>query len=192
MAARLADLAVACWGHLSLGDILPLLRFADPGGEPAHPGGSAETVHRLFTEVLERLLEGHRAESAPPRRAAARPDRPLPELIDELFAGLDERQRAIARDRLYAVASRATLDELAQRFSVTRERIRQIERDLRDHVEAVADRPEAAPLDRPPVLAARPARLGRTGRRPRRGGAVAPHRAAPRWASPPGGSCAPC
>ncbi|MBX6386724.1 MAG: hypothetical protein IRZ07_27730, partial [Microbispora sp.] len=84
----------------------------------------------------------------------AQPDRPLPEIIDEIFARLDDRQRAIARDRLYfdtsqhpGQAQRATLDELAQRFSVTRERIRQIERDLRDHVMDWLGSPAAAPLN---------------------------------------------
>jgi len=94
--------------------------------------------------VLERLLEPVTEESVI-RMRPSRPDRPLPELIDEVFASLDERQRAIARDRLYA-SQRATLDDLAQRFSVTRERIRQIERDLRDHVEAWLAKEDAAPL----------------------------------------------
>ncbi|MFI6884743.1 sigma factor-like helix-turn-helix DNA-binding protein [Streptosporangium canum] len=145
VAGRLADLALACWGHLMLGDILPLLRFADPAESVRTPEGlGREVVHKLFTGVLERLLEPVTEESVAPVRPS-RPDRPLPELIDEVFATLDERQRAIARDRLYA-SQRATLDDLAQRFSVTRERIRQIERDLRDHVEAWLASEDAAPL----------------------------------------------
>ena len=36
VAACLADLSMACWGHLVLGDILPLFRFTDP----AHAGHS--------------------------------------------------------------------------------------------------------------------------------------------------------
>ncbi|MET9068473.1 sigma factor-like helix-turn-helix DNA-binding protein [Streptosporangium sandarakinum] len=146
VAGRLADLALACWGHLTLGDVLPLLRFADPAASVRMSEGlGREAVHRLFTEVLERLLEPVTPESVAARTRPARPDRPLPELIDEVFADLDERQRAIARDRLYA-SQRATLDDLAQRFSVTRERIRQIERDLRDHVEAWLADEGAAPL----------------------------------------------
>ncbi|MEU6742365.1 sigma factor-like helix-turn-helix DNA-binding protein [Streptosporangium sandarakinum] len=146
VAGRLADLALTCWGHLTLGDVLPLLRFADPAASVRMSEGlGREAVHRLFTEVLERLLEPVTPESVAARTRPARPDRPLPELIDEVFADLDERQRAIARDRLYA-SQRATLDDLAQRFSVTRERIRQIERDLRDHVEAWLAGEGAAPL----------------------------------------------
>ncbi|WP_188192492.1 sigma factor-like helix-turn-helix DNA-binding protein [Nonomuraea sp. SYSU D8015] len=142
VAGHLADLAVACWGHLQLGDILPLLRFSDPAEAERTPESlGKDVVQKLFTGVFERLLEP--APEALP--APSRPDRPLPEVIDELFAALDDRQRAIARDRLYA-AQRATLDELAQRFSVTRERIRQIERDLRDHVEAWLAAPGAAAL----------------------------------------------
>ncbi|GAA3442156.1 sigma factor-like helix-turn-helix DNA-binding protein [Planomonospora venezuelensis] len=145
VAGRLADLALACWGHLVLGDVLPLLRFADPAASASTPEAlGREAVHRLFTGVLERLLEPVAEDGAAPARSS-RPDRPLPELIDEVFTSLDDRQRAIARDRLYA-SQRVTLDELAQRFSVTRERIRQIERDLRDHVEAWLAGPEAAPL----------------------------------------------
>ncbi|MFI7617971.1 sigma factor-like helix-turn-helix DNA-binding protein [Nonomuraea terrae] len=142
VAGRLADLAVACWGHLMLGDILPLLRFSDPAEAERTPEMlGKDVVQKLFTGVFERLLEP--VPDAVP--APVRADRPLPELIDELFAALDDRQRAIARDRLYA-EQRATLDELAQRFSVTRERIRQIERDLRDHIEAWLGKPEVAPL----------------------------------------------
>jgi hypothetical protein len=144
VAARLADLAMACWGHLVLGDILPLVRFTDPAEAVRTPENlGKDVVHKLFTGVLERLLDPSGERTAPP--APRRPERPLPELVNEVFAGLDERQRTIARDRLYA-AQRATLDELAQRFSVTRERIRQIERDLRDHIEAWLARPETAPL----------------------------------------------
>ncbi|WP_084957409.1 sigma factor-like helix-turn-helix DNA-binding protein [Thermoactinospora rubra] len=143
VAGHLADLAVACWGHLALGDILPLLRLSDPAESERTPESlGKDVVEKLFLGVFERLLEP--ADQAAQVRAA-HPERPLPELIDLLFVDLDERQRAIARDRLYA-AQRATLDELAQRFNVTRERIRQIERDLRDHVEAWLAGPEAAPL----------------------------------------------
>ncbi|MFD0889210.1 sigma factor-like helix-turn-helix DNA-binding protein, partial [Streptosporangium algeriense] len=145
VAGRLADLALTCWGHLMLGDVLPLLRFADPASSVRTPESlGREVVHRMFTGVIERLLEPVTEESVGQARPT-RPDRPLPELIDEVFATLDERQRAIARDRLYA-SQRATLDDLAQRFSVTRERIRQIERDLRDHVEAWLTSEGAAPL----------------------------------------------
>ncbi|HLU73655.1 MAG TPA: sigma factor-like helix-turn-helix DNA-binding protein [Nonomuraea sp.] len=141
VASRLADLAVAFWGHLVLGDIMPLLRFSDPAEAERTPETlGKDVVEKLFTGVFDRLLEPASATAVP-----AQQDRPLPEVIDGLFATLDERQRAIARDRLYA-GDRATLDELAQRFSVTRERIRQIERDLREHVEAWLGGPEAAPL----------------------------------------------
>lgn len=145
VAGRLTDLALACWGHLILGDILPLLRFADPASSVRTPEAlDRETVHKLFTGVLERLLEPV-TEGSVSQVRTPRPERPLPELINEVFATLDERQRAIARDRLYA-SQRATLDDLAQRFSITRERIRQIERDLRDHVDAWLAKDDAAPL----------------------------------------------
>ncbi|MFC0865788.1 sigma factor-like helix-turn-helix DNA-binding protein [Sphaerimonospora cavernae] len=158
VASRLADLTTACWAHLMLGDILPLLRFTDPQ-ESLQAPGPRESVHRLFTEVIDKLLATEPAEEAAAAGAPippALPERPLPEVIDEIFTGLDERQLAIARDRLYfdsyqppgqAAHHRATLDELAQRFSVTRERIRQIERDLRDHVMEWLNRPGAAPLN---------------------------------------------
>ncbi|NUW35260.1 hypothetical protein HTZ77_28065 [Nonomuraea sp. SMC257] len=142
VAGHLADLAVACWGHLILGDILPLLRFSDPAEAERTPEMlGKDVVQKLFGGVFERLLEPVADAPATP----ARRDKPLPDLIDGLFRSLDDRQRAIARDRLYA-AQRVTLDELAQRFSVTRERIRQIERDLRDHVEAWLGGPDAVPL----------------------------------------------
>jgi hypothetical protein len=142
VAGHLAGLAVACWGHLLLGDILPLLRFSDPAESERTPEMlGRDVVQKLFSGVFERLLEPASDVSAAP----ARQDKPLPDLIDGVFAALDDRQRAIARDRLYAV-QRATLDELAQRFSVTRERIRQIERDLRDHVESWLGGPEAVAL----------------------------------------------
>jgi hypothetical protein len=142
VAGRLADLSVAHWGHLLLGDILPLLRFSDPAEAERTPEMlGKDVVQKLYSGVFDRLLEPASAAVPTP----ARPDRPLPEVIDAVFAALDERQRAIARDRLYAV-NRVTLDELAQRFSVTRERIRQIERDLRDHIEAWLGGPEAVAL----------------------------------------------
>ncbi|MEU0565893.1 sigma factor-like helix-turn-helix DNA-binding protein [Nonomuraea sp. NPDC005983] len=142
VARHLADLAVACWSHLLLGDILPLLRFSDPAEAERTPQMlGKDVVQKLFSGVFERLLEP----VADVPATQPKPDKPLPDLIDSVFVPLDERQRAIARDRLYAV-QRVTLDELAQRFSVTRERIRQIERDLRDHIEAWLASPEAAPL----------------------------------------------
>lgn len=143
VAARLADLTMACWGHLPLGDILPPLRMIDPKRSARTPD-ARDTVRTVFTDVLERLVASgsHESIAAP---AAVRQDRPIPELIDDIFSALDDRQRTIARDRVYA-EHRVTLDDLAQRFSVTRERIRQIERDLRDHVQARLAAPEAAPL----------------------------------------------
>ncbi|MFI6598834.1 sigma factor-like helix-turn-helix DNA-binding protein [Nonomuraea sp. NPDC050536] len=140
VAGHLAELAVACWGHLLVGDILPLLRFSDPAEAERTPESlGKDVVQKLFGGVFDRLLE------PAPQPVVPKADKPLPEPIEDVFAALDDRQRAIARDRLYA-GQRATLDELAQRFSVTRERIRQIERDLRDHVEAWLASPEAAGL----------------------------------------------
>ncbi|MEV4455236.1 sigma factor-like helix-turn-helix DNA-binding protein [Microbispora sp. NPDC049633] len=154
VASRLADLTIACWAHLVLGDILPLLRFTHPE-ESLQTPGPRENVHELYVDVIDKLLATEPArEPAGAAVPPALPERPMPEIIDEIFARLDDRQRAIARDRLYFDASqqpgqaqRATLDELAQRFSVTRERIRQIERDLRDHVMDWLNGPAAAPLN---------------------------------------------
>ncbi|KAA9374999.1 hypothetical protein F5972_28970 [Microbispora cellulosiformans] len=158
IASRLADLTSACWAHLVLGDILPLLRFTHPE-ESLQTPGPREIVHKLFIDVIDRLLATEPAgEPAGAPVPPALPERPMAEVIDEIFARLDDRQRAIARDRLYydtsqqsgqhpGQAQRATLDELAQRFSVTRERIRQIERDLRDHVLEWLRSPAAAPLN---------------------------------------------
>lgn len=154
VASRLADLTTACWSHLVLGDILPLVRFTHPE-ESLQTPGPREIVHKLFIDVIDRLLATEPAqEPAGAPVPPALPERPMPEIIDEIFARLDDRQRAIARDRLYFDTSqhpgqtqRATLDELAQRFSVTRERIRQIERDLRDHVLDWLKSPAAAPLN---------------------------------------------
>ncbi len=134
VASRLADLTTACWAHLVLGDILPLLRFTHPE-ESLQTPGPRESVHDLYVDVIDKLLATEPArEPAGAPVPPALPERPMPEIIDEIFARLDDRQRAIARDRLYFDISqqpgqtqRATLDELAQRFSVTRERIRQIE-----------------------------------------------------------------
>ncbi|MEU8174055.1 sigma factor-like helix-turn-helix DNA-binding protein [Microbispora hainanensis] len=154
VASRLADLTTACWAHLVLGDILPLLRFTHPE-ESLQTPGPRESVHDLYVDVIDKLLATEPAtEPAGAAVPPALPERPMPEIIDEIFTRLDDRQRAIARDRLYFDASqhpgqaqRATLDELAQRFSVTRERIRQIERDLRDHVLEWLNGPSAAPLN---------------------------------------------
>ena len=154
VASRLADLTIACGAHRVLGDILPLLRFTHPE-ESLQTPGPRESVHELYVDVIDKLLatEPAREPTGAPVQPAV-PERPMPEIIDEIFARLDDRQRAIARDRLYFDASqqtghsqRATLDELAQRFSVTRERIRQIERDLRDHVMHWLNSPAAAPLN---------------------------------------------
>ncbi|MFC7647826.1 sigma factor-like helix-turn-helix DNA-binding protein [Streptosporangium lutulentum] len=190
VAGRLTDLALTCWGYLMLGDVLPVLRFADPASSVRTPEGlGRETVHKLFTDVLERLLEPVTEESVATVRPS-RPDRPLPELIDELFATLDERQRAIARDRLYA-SQRATLDDLAQRFSVTRERIRQIERDLRDHVEVWLGSEDAAPLIA--HVSWLRGRLGSAVPADDLAAAVPWHRAElATLGIPPGGSCGPC
>ncbi|MEU8196961.1 sigma factor-like helix-turn-helix DNA-binding protein [Microbispora amethystogenes] len=158
IASRLADLTSTCWAHLVLGDILPLMRFTHPE-ESLQTPGPREIVHKLFIDVIDRLLATEPAgEPAGAPVPPALPERPMAEVIDEIFARLDDRQRAIARDRLYydtsqqsgqhpGQAQRATLDELAQRFSVTRERIRQIERDLRDHVLEWLRSPAAAPLN---------------------------------------------
>ncbi|WP_182883459.1 sigma factor-like helix-turn-helix DNA-binding protein [Microbispora sp. H10949] len=158
IASRLADLTSACWAHLVLGDILPLLRFTHPE-ESLQTPGPRDVVHKLFIDVIDRLLATEPAgEPAGVPVPPALPERPMAEIIDQIFARLDDRQRAIARDRLYydtsqqsgqhpGQAQRATLDELAQRFSVTRERIRQIERDLRDHVLEWLQSPAAAPLN---------------------------------------------
>ncbi|WP_344843915.1 hypothetical protein [Nonomuraea dietziae] len=119
----LADLAVAFWGHLQLGDILPLLRFSDPRRASGRPRGSAgDVVHKLCSAASSSGC------SRACRRGQGR--RPLPQLVDECSS---RSTSASGRSRVIASTpnSGPRSDELAQRFSVTRERIRQIERDLR-------------------------------------------------------------
>ena len=58
VAGHLADLAVACWGHLLIGDILPLLRFSDPAEAERTPEMlGKDVVQKLFSGVFERLLD---------------------------------------------------------------------------------------------------------------------------------------
>jgi hypothetical protein len=60
--------------------------------------------------------------------------------IDEFLHGLDERERSILLERVLAGAHKVTLEELALRFGVTRERVRQIEARLRRKLQTTAHR----------------------------------------------------
>ena len=48
--------------------------------------------------------------------------------VADVLRGFDERERVILQARVFSLAKRRTLHELAQEFSLTRERIRQIEK----------------------------------------------------------------
>lgn len=58
---------------------------------------------------------------------------PITAVFNEIVAGLDERQIAIFEERVFSDAPR-TLDELGKDFDVTRERIRQLEKQGKDHL----------------------------------------------------------
>lgn len=68
-------------------------------------------------------------ESAPPS---------LQESLDMLLFSLDERERAIVTRRIMSEHP-STLDELGKEFSITRERVRQIEKSLRDTLSSLLD-----------------------------------------------------
>ena len=46
---------------------------------------------------------------------------------DAILEGFDDRSIQILRERIFAFESQATLEELGQRFGLTRERVRQVE-----------------------------------------------------------------
>lgn len=68
-------------------------------------------------------------ESAPPS---------LQESLDMLLFSLDERERAIVTQRIMSEHS-STLDELGKEFGITRERVRQIEKSLRETLSSLLD-----------------------------------------------------
>ena len=68
-------------------------------------------------------------ESAPPS---------LQESLDMLLFSLDERERAIVTRRIMSEQP-STLDELGKEFNITRERVRQIEKSLRDTLSSLLD-----------------------------------------------------
>lgn len=68
-------------------------------------------------------------ESAPPS---------LQESLDMLLFSLDERERAIITRRIMSDHS-STLDELGKEFGITRERVRQIEKSLRETLSSLLD-----------------------------------------------------
>ena len=68
-------------------------------------------------------------ESAPPS---------LQESLDMLLFSLDERERAIITRRIMSEHS-STLDELGKKFNITRERVRQIEKSLRETLSSLLD-----------------------------------------------------
>ncbi|WP_283135557.1 sigma factor-like helix-turn-helix DNA-binding protein [Rhizohabitans arisaemae] len=163
----LAEITRGSWGHVLVGDILPALHFIPQGtgidfealaGDRHRlltgtaEGLPPEVLRTLFAETLNRLaasIAGEPEPSAepeptPPVKRVATPTT-LPEILDSAFYDIDERQRVIARSRTYG-DERLTLDELAQRFDVTRERVRQLERDLREHVDTWLQGNTAAPV----------------------------------------------
>ncbi len=63
----------------------------------------------------------------------------LGETADAAWANLlrfDERERRILAGRVFPVAAKLTLDELGRALDVTRERVRQIERHIKDQIES--------------------------------------------------------
>lgn len=106
---------VIAWGAIErgredLGEILSLAQ-EDPGA----PTEVADAIARLRSYNWR-----HWATSL-----AVQFDPLIP--LRDFVAGLTEEDRAIVRERLVAMGGRATLDELAKRRNLTRERIRQIE-----------------------------------------------------------------
>jgi hypothetical protein len=64
----------------------------------------------------------------------------------QALTAFDERDSAILAERMYATGRRPTLDDLAQRFGVTRERIRQREREIAKTLDARLGEPGARPV----------------------------------------------
>ena len=140
----------------------PVWRLREPvGAEAAH-----EYLRDLFLTVLDRLpreavdretdgTTAARVERAPttmPRRTdVPEQDRPSPErptrsYVHELETHLssdDERRRAVAVRRVFS-RTPETLDSLGESFGVTRERIRQIHKQIREDLRARLEGPEGA------------------------------------------------
>lgn len=93
----------------------------------ANDGTAAENA--TATAAANTANEFTPIESAPPSLTGS---------LAMLLFSFDEREYAIATQRLMAERS-ATLDEIGKEFSITRERVRQIERGLRVEITALLD-----------------------------------------------------
>ncbi|WP_433287810.1 sigma factor-like helix-turn-helix DNA-binding protein [Pseudonocardia sp. CA-142604] len=110
-------LALARWRLIRGRGDEPVLHVEIEDGSPEE---TQEAAARLNTVTARDLL----------------PEIEISDPVDELaavIAGLDERQSSLLRDR-HLADKPVTLDELGARYGVTRERIRQIEKKLKDHL----------------------------------------------------------
>lgn len=62
-----------------------------------------------------------------------------PEVIAQFLSSLDDREIDVLRDRILPMNSAATLDELARRHGLSRERVRQMEVRIKDRLTTLAD-----------------------------------------------------
>lgn len=62
-----------------------------------------------------------------------------PDVIAQFMSSLDDREIDVLRDRILPINSVATLDELARRHGLSRERVRQIEVRIKDRLTTLAD-----------------------------------------------------
>ena len=128
--AVIADLATAltyAWDHgaTTFAEAVEVLRSAVDANADA-----AGALERLRSEQLSEALG-------------------LPSMDAGAWCALtafDERDAAILSERLYATGKRLTLDELAQRFGVTRERIRQREVEIAKTLTVRLEGPSARPI----------------------------------------------
>lgn len=107
--------ALSSWGSGEAG----LARLADALPEPLPEW--PEEVRSLWSDV-GRVEAGALAGAASSRLS-------VPRLVAQGIADLGERRLAVAEERVFAVKNAATLAALGRRFRVTRERIRQVEKE---------------------------------------------------------------
>ena len=143
LAAGLAHLTLERWEDLAPGEVMPALYLTDehpdvlgtPPREWSDAEGSHKYLHDLYLTVLERLP--HQAPPSGPGTG------PLFTEIERWFATADPRRRAVAGRRVLTLHLE-TLDSLGSRFGVTRERIRQIHKQVGQEVRARLDSAQGA------------------------------------------------
>jgi Sigma-70, region 4 len=62
-----------------------------------------------------------------------------PDVVAHFLNSLDDREEELLRDRILTIESPATLDEIARRHDLSRERVRQIEKRIKDRVADLRD-----------------------------------------------------